>query len=81
MHGHFCFQHACADVFGIIKIEFAWVLVRDPSNVTSEAMNNALDAFKNQNLSTEAFLPVSQEGCTYENPTGAEPCTGGDWGK
>ena len=79
---NFASVYACTDyVFGLIKIEVASVLVRDPNNVTSEVMNNALDAFKNQNLSTEAFLPVSHEGCTYENPSGAEPCTGGNWGK
>ena len=80
---NFASVYACTDIFGLLKIEFAWVLVRDPTNVTSEVMNNALDAFKNQNLSTDAFLPVSHPhpGCTYEDPSGAEPCTGGDWGK
>jgi len=73
--------YTCVDVFGIIKIEFAWILVRDPNNVTYEIMNQALDAYKAQNLSTENFLPVSHEGCTYENPSGADPCTGGGWGK
>ena len=79
---NFASVYSCTDIFGIIKIvEVASVLVRDTNNVTSEVMNKALDAFENQNLSTEAFVPVSHEGCTYEDPGGVEPCTGGDIGK
>merc|ERR1712213_48082 len=78
---NFASVYACTDVLGIIKIEFAWILVRDPNNVSYEVMNQALDAYKSQNLNTENFLPVSQQGCTYENPSGADPCTGGGWGK
>merc|ERR1712212_760753 len=31
---------------------FAWILVRDPSSVSFDTMNQALDAFKAQNLTT-----------------------------
>merc|ERR1711973_450836 len=80
-YDNFASVYTCVDFFGIIKAEFAWVLVRDPNNVTYEIMNQALNAYKSQGLSTEAFLPVSHEGCTYENPSGADPCTGGGWGR
>merc|ERR1712086_825775 len=36
VHFHFASVYACVDVLGIIHIEFAWVLVRDPQNVTYE---------------------------------------------
>ena len=76
---NFSSVYACTDFFGVFKIEFAWILVRDPKNVTFEAMNRALEAFKNQNLSTDGFLPMAHENCgDYENPAGGKPCTPGN---
>merc|ERR1712020_619899 len=78
------FPFAPASDYWILETDydkFASVLVRDPNNVTYEIMNQALNAYKSQGLSTESFLPVSHEGCTYENPSGADPCTGGGWGR
>ena len=78
----FASVYTCVDVIGIIRIEFAWIMVRDPQNVTYEIMNKALDAYKNQNITTSTFLPVSHENCgDYENPNGDDPCSGGGWGK
>ena len=57
----------------------AWILVRDPDNVSDEIMGQAFAAFVNQGLDVSGFMPVSQEGCTYEDPEGAAPCTGGNW--
>merc|ERR1711962_115527 len=54
-YDNFASVYTCVDFFGIIKAEFAWVLVRDPNNVTYEIMNQALNAYKSQGLSTEAF--------------------------
>ena len=78
---NFASVYACTDVFGIVKIEFAWILVRNPNSVSFETMANALDAFKAQNITTANFLPVMNDGCTYEDPSGAEPCAGGNFGK
>merc|ERR1711963_47235 len=78
---NFASVYACTDILGITKIEFAWILVGDPNNVSYAAINSALNAYKSQNLTTEFFEPVSQKGCTYENPSGADPCTDGNWGK
>ena len=81
-YDNFASVYACVDVLGIIHIEFAWVLVRDPQNVTYELMEQALNAYKTQGLSVDNFLPVSHENCgDYENPSGAEVCSGGGWGK
>ena len=81
-YDNFASVYACVDVLGIIHIEFAWVLVRDPNAVTYELMERALNAYTSQNLSIDNFLPVSHENCgDYENPSGADPCTGGGWGK
>ena len=45
-------------------------------------MEQALNAYKTQGLSVDNFLPVSHENCgDYENPSGAEVCSGGGWGK
>ena len=74
-YDNFVSIYSCQDTFGLFKIEFAWILVRDPTNVTQEAMNKALDAFTKQNLSTDQFEGWKQEGCTYEDPSGAEPCS------
>merc|ERR1719220_345430 len=77
-YDNFASVYACVDVLGIIHIEFAWVLVRDPQNVTYELMEQALNAYKTQGLSVDNFLPVSHENCgDYENPSGAEVCSGG----
>ena len=60
---------------GMVTNEQAWVLVRDPTNVTNDIMTQALAAYTDQGLDTMGFMPVSQENCTYENPTGAAECT------
>ena len=77
---NFASIYSCMDdtIWG--KIEQAWILVRDPANVTSEVMMKAFNAYTSQNLTVTDFLEVSHENCTYENPTGALPCTGGNWG-
>merc|ERR1712037_767896 len=66
-------------VLGMVTIELAWILVRDPTNVTDDVMAQAFAAYTDQGLDTVGFMPVSQENCTYENPTGAAECTGGNW--
>ena len=66
-------------VLGMVTIELAWILVRDPTNVTDDIMAQAFAAYTNQGLDTVGFMPVSQENCTYENPTGDAECTGGNW--
>merc|ERR1711962_1122253 len=58
---NFASVYACTDVLGLLKIEFAWILVRDPYAVSFDTMNQALSAFKAQNLTTANFLPVSNE--------------------
>ena len=76
---NFSSVYACTDFFGVFKIEFAWILVRDPKNVAFEAISRALDAFKKQNLSTDGFLPMAHENCgDYENPAGGKPCIPGN---
>ena len=64
---------------GMVTNEQAWILVRDPTNVTDDIMAQAFAAYTDQGLDTMGFMPVSQENCTYENPTGAAECTGGNW--
>ena len=64
---------------GMVTNEQAWVLVRDPTNVTNDIMAQAFAAYADQGLDTMGFMPVSQENCTYENPTGDAECTGGNW--
>ena len=64
---------------GMVTSEMAWILVRDPANVSVITIKQALAAFTDQGLDTQGFMPVSQENCTYENPTGAAECTGGNW--
>ena len=66
--------YACQDVLGLFKIEFAWILVRDLTNVPEESMKRAMEAFTSNGLATDAFEDVVQEGCTYVDPSGAEPC-------
>ena len=66
-------------VLGMVTIELAWILVRDPTNVTDDVMAQAFAAYTDQGLDTVGFMPVSQENCTYENPTGAAECTSGNW--
>ena len=66
--------YACQDVLGLFRIEFAWILVRDLTNVPEESMKRAMEAFTSNGLATDAFEDVVQEGCTYVDPSGAEPC-------
>lgn len=73
-YDNFVSIYSCQDNFGIFKIEFAWILVRDPANVSDDSMKRALDAFTSQNLDVSSFEPWKQDGCTYEDPSGAEPC-------
>ena len=79
----FASVYSCASFeipgLGMVTNEQAWILVRDPTNVTDDIMNQALAAYTDQGLDTMGFMPVSQENCTYENPTGAAECTGGNW--
>ena len=68
--------YTCENFLGFWKVEYAWVLARNPTNLTQEIMDTALNAFHSQNLlDTSKFVSFSQEGCTYENPSGAEPCS------
>ena len=80
---NFASVYSCASfeipVLGMVTIELAWILVRDPTNVTDDIMAQAFAAYTNQGLDTVGFMPVSQENCTYENPTGDAECTGGNW--
>ena len=79
-YDNFASVYTCDDDMYWGKIEQAWILVRDPANVTSEIMIQALNAYTSQNLTTTDFLPVYHEDCTYEDPNGAAPCTAGNWG-
>merc|ERR1711997_1300465 len=47
--------YACQSILGLFKIEFAWILVRDPSNVSEETKTKALEAFTRNNLETGTF--------------------------
>ena len=67
-------ENICQDVLGLFRIEFAWILVRDLTNVPEESMKRAMEAFTSNGLATDAFEDVVQEGCTYVDPSGAEPC-------
>ena len=67
--------YSCQDTFGLFKIEFAWILVRDPDNVPQEIRDKAMEAFTKQNLATNEFEEVVNDGCTYENPSGDPPCS------
>merc|ERR1711973_783209 len=57
----------------------AWILVRDPANVTPDIMHRAYVAFTKEGLDISEFKDVSQEGCTYQDPEGGAPCSGGAW--
>jgi len=57
----------------------AWILVRDPANVSPEIMGKAFAAFTNEGLDVSGFKDVSQDGCTYQDPEGGAPCSGGAW--
>ena len=57
----------------------AWILVRDPANVTPDIMHKAYVAFTKEGLDISEFKDVSQEGCTYQDPEGGAPCSGGAW--
>ena len=74
-YGNYASVYTCRDVFGLVKYEAAGILVRDPSNVSAEIMNKALDAYKKNNIETSAFELVKQTGCTYVDPSGVDPCT------
>ena len=80
---NFASVYSCASfeipVLGMVTIEQTWILVRDPTNVTDDIMAQAFAAYTDQGLDTVGFMPVSQENCNYENPTGAAECTGGNW--
>ena len=66
--------YACTDLAGLVKFEFAWILVRDPKNVTDEIKNKALTAFTSQGIDVSKFEGIVQEGCTYEDPSGEPAC-------
>ena len=67
--------YACQDILGLTKFEFAWILVRDPKNVTQEIKDKALEAFTSQDISISKFEEIVQTGCTYEDPSGEPECT------
>ena len=73
-YDNFVSIYSCQDILSIVKIEFAWILVRDPNNVSEETMNRALEAFTKNGLSTVAFEVVSQKDCTYVDPSGRPSC-------
>ena len=60
---------------GTVMAENAWILARNPTNLSTEALNQALAAYTNQGMDIEGFVPIKQDNCSYENPSGAEPCT------
>ena len=66
--------YSCQDTFGLFKIEFAWILARDPNNFTQEMRDKALAAFTNQGLVVTEFEEVKQADCTYEDPSGTPAC-------
>merc|ERR1711997_1372050 len=47
--------YACQSILGLFKFEYAWILVRDPNNVSDETRNKALEAFTRNNIDTSAF--------------------------
>merc|ERR1711997_650010 len=57
--------YACQSILGLFKFEYAWILVRDPNNVSDETRNKALEAFTRNNIDTSAFEEWKQDGCTY----------------
>lgn len=74
-YDNFASVYSCSDATGLFTYEFAWILVRDPSNVSDDIMQRAMDAFTNQNLNIlQGFEAVNQEGCVYEDPSGAAAC-------
>lgn len=68
--------YTCQDNFGLFKIQLAWILARDPRNITEESMKRGLEAFKRHKISVENFEKLKHEGCSYGDPSGAEPCKG-----
>jgi lipocalin len=59
--------------FLIFSLEYSWVLVRDPANVTPKSKEAALKAFTDNGLSTDKFEDTVQSNCTYEDPN-VPPC-------
>jgi apolipoprotein D and lipocalin family protein len=59
--------------FLVFNLEYSWVLVRDPANVTPEIKQAALKAFTDNGLSLDNFEDTVQSNCTYEDPN-VPPC-------
>jgi hypothetical protein len=59
--------------FLVFSLEYSWVLVRDPANVTPEIKEAALKAFTDNGLSLDKFEDTVQSNCTYEDPN-VPPC-------
>ena len=51
----------------IIKIEFAWVLVRD-LNISTDLIDKAKSAFTNNKLDVSLFEIVEHKDCVYDPP-------------
>ena len=51
----------------VFKIEFAWVLVRDP-NPSEEILETARNDFRKNGITTTTFEKISQKDCVYDRP-------------
>ena len=59
--------YSCVSFLNIIKIEFAWVLVRD-LNISTDLIDKAKSAFTNNKLDVSLFEIVEHKDCVYDPP-------------
>merc|ERR1711936_912034 len=58
--------YSCVSLL-VFKIEFAWVLVRDP-NPSEEILEKARNEFRKNGITTTTFEKISQKDCVYDRP-------------
>ena len=65
--------YSCKDLILGFKLEFAWLLVRDPENVSQEIIAKAYNDFTTNGIPLDDFEKVDHQGCTYEDASNP-PC-------
>jgi hypothetical protein len=66
--------YSCVNLL-LFKVEFAWVLVRDPATTTADTIMKALSAFTRNAVNIGPFQLTRQTGCNYvlNNAGGRNP--------
>eukprot|EP00095_Tigriopus_kingsejongensis_P011001 maker-scaffold281_size224178-snap-gene-1.29 protein:Tk11001 transcript:maker-scaffold281_size224178-snap-gene-1.29-mRNA-1 annotation:"hypothetical protein DAPPUDRAFT_230075" len=60
--------YSCTDIFGALKVEFAWILAREPV-LAPEMLDMAYEAYTSQGIEVSKFEATTQNAeCTYEKP-------------